>query len=104
MEGKMVEDFVCKMCGAKLVEKNLVLGTYRESVPFCECCGQIETGTSKEIFISAKAYIDKGVFQYFMNMEEDDRCEQLNVAKICEILGEFYYELEKNYGEGLSRK
>jgi len=91
----MVEGRVCKMCGTKLVEKILVLGTYIERVPFCECCGQIENGTSKEIFVSARAYIDKGVFQYFMGMEEDDRCERLNIAKICEILDEFYYELKE---------
>lgn len=100
----MAKDRICKMCGTKLVEKNLVLGTYREKVPFCECCGQIENGTSKEIFVSAKAYIDKGVFQYFMNMEEDDRCERLNIAKICEILDEFYYELEEKNEENLVQK
>ena len=94
----MDETRFCKLCGNKLIKKTFQFGTFKEIVPYCASCRQIETGTTKEIYDSAELFVEKGAFQYFLNMEENERNEQRNVSKICEILNAFYDTInaEKN--------
>lgn len=84
---------VCKLCGNIIIEKKLQFGAYQEAVPYCEHCRQIESGTTEQIFNSAEKYVLKSKFQYFLNAEDDERCEQRNISKICEILNVFYINL-----------
>ena len=86
----MEETQFCKLCGNKLIKKTFQFGTFKEIVPYCDFCRQIETGTVEEIYASAEVYVEKGAFQYFLNMEENERNEQRNISKICEILNVFY--------------
>ena len=53
-----------------------------------------EYGTEAEIYRLAKDFVQSVEFDYFVEMGEGERNYQLNVAKICEVLGWCFRKLE----------
>ena len=61
-----------------------------ETVWFCHQCNQIEQGTYAEIFNLAEEYVDIAQFNYFPDLDENNYAQGMNIAKVCQILGQFY--------------
>ena len=55
-------------------------------VEFCEGCDRIEFGVEKEIYLSAKFFADETGFNCYPELEENARSQQMNIAKLCEIM------------------
>lgn len=92
---KRLQRCCCKQCGGPLKMKVVVYDPYggHDVEMFCEHCHKIEYGTEKEIYELASRFIDEFQFNYFLDMTEDERSEQLNTAKLCEIFGWVFSEL-----------
>lgn len=98
-----MERCCCKQCGGKLSMKVVVYDPYggHDVEMFCDRCHKIEYGTEKEIYQLATRFIDEFQFNYFLDMTEDERSEQLNTAKICEIISWLFNELGLIDGNGV---
>lgn len=94
---------VCKLCGHPLEAKIVVYNRYGGSgiELYCPSCQKIEYGTEPEIYRIAKNFVDNVEFDYFTDMEEGRRHDQLNVAKVCELLGWVYKKTGLLDAEGL---
>ena len=90
------ERCVCKLCGGRLQAKIIIYNKYggQGVEMYCPHCGCIEYGTEAEIYRLAKDFVQSVEFDYFVGMEEGERNYQLNVAKICEVLGWCFRKLE----------
>lgn len=88
---------VCKLCGGKLEKKVVVYNKYGGSglELYCPQCQKIEYGAEPEIFELASEFVESVEFDYFPDMEDGERHDQLNVAKVCDLLGWVY----RNTGE-----
>ena len=92
---KRIERCCCKQCGGPLIMKVIMYDPYggHDVEMFCNHCHKIEYGTEKEIYNLATRFIDNYQYNYFMDMVEDERSEQLNTAKLCEIISWVFSEL-----------
>ena len=89
---KRAQRCVCKACGHPLEAKIVVYNHYGGSGVelYCASCQKIEYGTEPEIYRIAKSFVDSVEFDYFTDMEEGERHYQLNISKVCELLGWVY--------------
>ena len=80
---------VCKMCGSTLEMRVIIYNKFggEGMEMYCPNCKRIEYGTEREIYQLAKEFVENVEFDYFPEMEEGTRNYQLNIAKVCEILG-----------------
>ena len=87
-----VKRCVCRQCGGKLEKKVIAYNKYGGAGVelYCPKCEKIEYGTEPEIFALAQEFVDEVEFDYFTEMEDELRHDQLNVAKMCDILGWVY--------------
>ena len=92
---KRVERCCCKMCGSPIKPQVIVYDRYggHGIELYCEKCQRIEYGTEPAIYALARDFIDTFEFNYFPDMEENLRTEQLNVAKMCEIFAWVFEEV-----------
>lgn len=79
---------VCKFCGNQLRLKRIIFSNYEEAriEIFCPNCNRIEFGVEPEIYASAKYFVEQTEFNYYQDLDENERTKQMNIAKICEIL------------------
>ena len=79
---------VCKFCGGSLRLKRIIFSNYEEAriEIFCPHCQRIEFGVEPEIYHSAKFFVEETEFNYFADMDENERTRQMNIAKVCEIM------------------
>ena len=79
---------VCKFCGSNLRLKRIIFSNYEEAriEIFCPKCGRIEFGVEPEIYQSAKFFVEETEFNYYQDMDENERAKQMNVAKVSEIM------------------
>lgn len=79
---------VCRMCGGPLEVKIIIYNKYGGSGVelYCPHCAKIEYGTEPEIYRLAKDYVERVEYDYFPEMENDERHTQLNISKVCETL------------------
>ena len=92
---------VCKQCGHKLELRLITYNRYggQGIELYCPQCQRIDYGIEPEIYHLAKKFLDSTQFNYFLDMVEDERSYQLNIAKIVEILAWAFRDiglLEKN--------
>ena len=94
----------CKMCGKPIAPKLIIYDRYggHGVELFCSECQKIEYGTEPSIYQLAKEFIDEFEFNYFPDMEENDRCEKLNAAKLCEIFSWLFERLGYLQEDGLA--
>lgn len=86
------ERCVCKQCGTKLEGKVVIYNRYGGSglELYCPHCQKLEYGTEPEIYRLASDFVESVEFDYFTEMEEGQRRTELNIAKVCEMLGWIY--------------
>lgn len=79
---------VCRYCGHPLEIRVVVFCEYGGAGAelYCPECQKIEYGTEPEIYKTAKAFVDEIEFNYYLNLEENKKSYQMNIAKVCEIL------------------
>ena len=79
---------VCKFCGSRLRLKRIIFSNYEDAriEIFCPTCNRIEFGVEPEIYACAKFFVEQTNFNYFLDLDENERTKQMNIAKICEIL------------------
>lgn len=88
---KRAERCCCKQCGGKLEIRLITYDQYGGAGEelFCPNCQRIEYGTEVEIYQAAEEMVDQMGFNYFPELEENERSRRLNIAKVCEILAWF---------------
>ena len=79
---------VCRYCGNNLILKKIVFSEHEDSRVeiFCESCDRIEFGVEKEIYLSARFFVDETGFNCYPELEENARTRQMNIAKICDVM------------------
>lgn len=97
---------VCRQCGNNLEIRMIIFCQYggQGIELYCPKCERIEYGIEKEIYDLAKDFLEATEFNYFMDMEQGIRNEQLNTSKICEIFGWLFKKLEFSDKHGLTEK
>lgn len=97
------ERCVCRMCGGQLEPKIVIYNKYGGSglELYCPHCGKIEYGTEPEIYRLAKNYVESVEYDYFVEMEADERHKQLNISKVCETLSWALKKLDIMDGQGV---
>lgn len=85
---KRMKRCVCRYCGGQLILKKIVFSEYEDSRVeiFCNDCDRIEFGVEREIYLSAKFFIDETKFNCYPEFESNARTRQMNIAKICDIM------------------
>ena len=79
---------VCKYCGSELMVQRLVFST-DDDVRIelvCSHCQRIEQGVEKEIYLAAQYYVDEIGFDYFPNLDHTAKTQQMNIAKVAELI------------------
>ena len=79
---------VCKHCGGKLSTSLVIYDIYGGVGVelYCPRCEKNDFGVEPEVYALAEYFVQNFQFNYFLDMEENDLNEQLNIAKIAEIL------------------
>lgn len=100
---KRTEHCVCKMCGGELEARIIIYNKYggQGVEMYCPHCGRIEYGAEAEVYRLAKDFVKGVEFDYYTEMEEGERNFQLNIAKICEVLGWCLRKLEVMDDDGV---
>ena len=86
---KRAKRCVCKRCGGKLKTSLIVYDIYGGAGVelYCPNCEATEYGCEPEIFEMAAYFVEHFQFNYFLDMEENDLNEQLNISKVADMLG-----------------
>ena len=79
---------VCKFCGGELHVKNIVFNDIDEARVeiFCNDCDSIEFGVEPEIYNCAKDFVDNYEYNYYPELDANEKTRKMNIAKVCEIL------------------
>lgn len=82
------EKCVCKMCGGRLEIRLIIHNQYggQGLDLYCPHCDRVEYGVEPKIYQIAKTFVERFEFNYFTDMEENNRNTQLNIAKVCDIV------------------
>ncbi len=82
------ETCVCKRCGGKLevhlIEYNHYGGHGLDL--YCPNCRVLEYGVAPEVYSLAKSFMEQFEFNYFADLEENERTYELNMSKLCDIM------------------
>ena len=78
----------CSYCGGELILRRITAGVVEEGRVeiFCPSCNRIEYGIEPEIFRAAQYYVHELKFDYYPDLDDGERKERMNVAKISEII------------------
>lgn len=79
---------MCKFCGGRLRLRRIVFSDYEDARTeiFCPECDRIEFGVEPEIYHSAKFFVEETGFNYFQELDDSKRTQEMNIAKVCDIL------------------
>lgn len=53
---------------------------------FCSECDRIEYGVEPEIYNNAVRFVDYLKFNFYPDLDDNDKTRRMNIAKICEIM------------------
>lgn len=78
----------CSYCGSPLILRQITAGIVDEGriEIFCPSCNRIEYGIEPEIYQAARYYVKTLKFDYYPNLDDSERKDRMNVAKISEII------------------
>ena len=78
----------CKYCGHPLEIKQIIFSEHTDAriELFCTSCDRIEYGVEKEIYLSAKFFVEQLKFNHYPDLDDNNRRQQMNIAKVCEIM------------------
>lgn len=79
---------VCKYCGGALKLKRIIFSEYEDAriEIFCSDCNRIEFGVEQAIYASAKYFVENSGFCCFPDLDNNERTQQMTIAKVCEIM------------------
>lgn len=85
---KRTKRCVCKYCGGQLKLRQI---TFTDNVDarteiFCSDCDRIEFGVEKEIYNSAKFFVENSRFNCYPDLDDSENTKQMTIAKVCEIM------------------
>lgn len=85
---KRTKRCVCKYCGGQLKLRQI---TFTDNVDarteiFCSDCDRIEFGVEKEIYSSAKFFVENSRFNCYPDLDDSENTKQMTIAKVCEIM------------------
>lgn len=85
---KRTKRCVCKYCGGRLKLKRIIFSSYEDAriEIFCDTCDRIEFGVEPEIYQSAKFFVENSRFNFYQDLDDSRRTQQMTVAKVCEIM------------------
>lgn len=85
---RRVKRCVCRNCGKPLTLKCITFSEIDEARTeiFCSYCNKIEFGVEPEIYQCAKYFVEEIGFNYFPDLDQNEKTKRMNVAKICEIM------------------
>ena len=85
---KRAKRCVCKYCGKPLSLRRIVFSDIDDARVeiFCNSCDRIEFGVEPEIYKSVAYFVDEMGFNYYPDLEENEKTKRMNVAKACEIM------------------
>lgn len=78
----------CRYCGNELAIHVVIFNQYGGAGAelYCPYCQKIESGTEPAIYAAAKEFVDEIDFSYYLNLEDNQRTYEMNIAKVCDIL------------------
>ena len=79
---------VCKYCGGNLKLKRIIFSDYEDAriEIFCSECDRIEFGVEREIYASARYFVENTGFNCFPDLDNNENTRQMTIAKVCEIM------------------
>lgn len=82
------ERCVCKYCGHGLEVRSIVFNEILDARTelFCTHCDRVEYGVEREIYQSAKYFVDTFDYDCFADLDQSALSRQMSVAKVCEIM------------------
>lgn len=85
---KRTKRCVCKYCGGKLKLRRIIFSEFEDARTeiFCADCERIEFGVEREIYNSAKFFVENSSFNYYPDMDNNIQTKQMNIAKVAEIM------------------
>ena len=83
-----VQRCVCKFCGQGLYLRRIIFSDYEDARVeiFCEHCGRIDFCVEREIYASARYFVEEMGFNYYPELDDNEQTRQMNIAKVCEIM------------------
>lgn len=77
----------CKYCGGELRVRQIIFQTQADAriELYCDQCQKIEYGVEKEIYASARAFVQATQFDYFEDVDDCEQRLQMNIAKVCTL-------------------
>lgn len=85
---KRTKRCVCKYCGGRLKLRRIIFSDYEDAriEIFCNSCDRIEFGVEREIYASAKFFVENTNFNCYPDLDNNERTQQMTIAKVCEIM------------------
>lgn len=85
---KRAKRCVCKYCGQPLSLKKITFSDIDDARVeiFCKSCDRIEFGVEPEIYQSALYFVEEMGFNYYQELDKNEKTKRMNVAKACEIM------------------
>jgi len=85
---KRTKRCVCKYCGGKLKLKRIIFSQHEEGriEIFCDHCDRLEFGIEKEIYQSARYFVEKSAFTCYPELEDNEQTKMMTIAKVAEIM------------------
>lgn len=85
---KRTKRCVCKYCGGNLKLRQV---TFTDNIDarieiFCSECDRIEFGVEREIYGSAKFFVENSRFNCYPDLDDSENTKQMTIAKVCEIM------------------
>lgn len=79
---------VCKYCGNHLSIRHIAFTDIDDAriEIFCKFCNRIEFGVEPEIYQSALYFVDEMEFNYYPDLNKNEKTKRMNVAKVCDIM------------------
>lgn len=85
---KRLKRCVCKYCGGQLELRQIIFTENEDARTeiFCSDCDRIEFGVEKEIYNSAKFFVENSRFNCYPDLDDSENTKQMTIAKVCEIM------------------
>lgn len=79
---------VCKYCGGNLKLRRIIFSNYEDAriEIYCNRCDRIEFGTEREIYASAKFFVENSGFNCYPDLDDNENTKQMTISKVCEIM------------------
>ena len=78
----------CKYCGGRLKLRRIIFGDFEDAriEIYCNQCDRIEYGVEPEIYQSARYFVQNSGFTCYPELDNNEKTQQMNIAKVCEIM------------------